>query len=225
MFFLLILVVALHQTYSTLIQKQEKWPLRSIVMRLIEYIGRVFLFPIIIMYYVLRITSFPITFIIPMTLGVAFIWYRESFGLVKISQLAIKDLIAKANNPESKLIDFSKGEIFLLNYIMFKKISFQFQEISNHLSAQGSLDVKMSRDLSPALRDVDVITERESMSGMSGIQLLGRPRQASRYLNHGRDSDDEDEDNTPVDGNRKGEKISKSRHGSEIIITNPVHNL
>jgi hypothetical protein len=76
------------------------------------------------------------------------IWYRETFGLFKVIQLAMKVLIAKANDQESKLLGFSREEIFLLN-LLFRKNSFQFQDIANHMVTTGELDVKSSRDLSP----------------------------------------------------------------------------
>lgn len=235
MFFLLVAVVSIHQLYSTLIHKKDKWPLRSIGLRFLEFMGRVFLFPFIILYYILRIDSLPITYLIPMSFIVVFIWYRESFGLMKICQLALKNLIGKANNPESKLIDFSKGEIFVLNYLMFKRISFQFQDIANHLLSKGQLDVKSSRDLSPNLRDVDEILERERHTGSGvGIQLLSSSAQRQlrkeikQRRKYGHDSDDEDEEEDTNIVEQYGKRRNQSQSsipGESNILSNPIHRM
>jgi hypothetical protein len=244
MFFLLVAVVSLHQVYSTLTNKKDKWPLRSVALRLIEYIGRVFLLPFIIVYYFLRIDPLPATIVLPAAIIVVFIWYRESFGLWKITQVAIQNLIDKANHPDSKLIDFSKGEIFLLNYLLFHRISFHFQDIANHLLSKGQLDLKNPRDLSPNLRDVDEIVERERAPSMTagigiGIQLLGPSsaqqlrREAKLRRKSGADSDDEEEEEDMDQGQgqdqygRGGGGYGKSQRGSGTrnIITSPVHRL
>jgi hypothetical protein len=241
MFFLLVAVVSLHQIYSTLTHKKDKWPLRSIALRFIEYLGRVFLLPFIIIYYFLRIDPLSSTIILPLAFIVLFIWYRESFGLYKISQVSIQCLLEKANNPNSKIIDFSKMEIFLLNFLLFSKISFHFQEIANHLLAKGQLDLKNSRDFSPNLRDLDEIVERERAPSISGIQLLGGAGAQKQQLRkeikqrrkYGEDSDDEEEDEVTDQQQQqqhqeygKGYGYSKSQRGSGTnVILSPVHKL
>jgi hypothetical protein len=228
MFFLLVTVVALHQIYITLTNKQDKWPLRHLTSRLIEYFGRVFLFPFIISYYIIRIGSLPILFLLPMILIVSFIAIRESFGLIKVTQIALKDLIAKANHSESKVADFSRVEIIILNYLLFKTFSFQFQKISNILFSKGELNsqniLMTTRDLSPGVRDVEEIKERERLrqhslcsvgggeggggggGGLAMIHLTSSRTQKRQLRNEikrrrklGRDSDDEDDDDDEVE--------------------------
>ena len=237
MFALLVAVASLHQVYSTLTNKSEKWPLRSIVLRFIEYLGRVFLLPFILIYYFLRIDPLPGVIFLPLACIVVFIWYRESFGLYKVSQIALKQLVEKANDPNSKMIDFSKAEIFLLNYLLFKRISFHFQDIANHLLSKGQLDLKNARDLSPNLRDVDEIVERERAASIShGIELLGNSsrkqlrKEIKQRRKYGADSDDEDEDDVEPEellqqyGKGYNKNLNQRGSGTNVILS-PVHRL
>ncbi len=57
MFLLLVIVVTAHQTYATLTEKQEQWPLRKLYLRLIEFGGRTFIFPIVLSFYLYQIND------------------------------------------------------------------------------------------------------------------------------------------------------------------------
>jgi hypothetical protein len=48
MFLLLVVVCTLHQVYATASEKVDRWPLRLIYMRLVEFIGRSLLMPAVL---------------------------------------------------------------------------------------------------------------------------------------------------------------------------------
>lgn len=229
MFFLLVIVVALHQLYSTLIFKHEEWPLRLIFLRLIECTGRVLLFPLIILYYMLQINTFNSSLLLTMFIGVSTIGLREFFGLLKVTRVSIKKLLEKANNKDLKILDFSKLEIFILNLLLFQKFSVSFRFIANNLSEQGELTIKTKRDLAPTLRDVEDISNLERKSslyntGGTGIQLMstqfnGKTETGIRRK-YGDDSDDDDDDEN---GGGGGGGINHQINGRERKGTGVPH--
>ncbi len=50
MYLLLVIVIGLHQVYATLKMKEDRWPLRGIALRAIEFFGRVFFLPFVMIY-------------------------------------------------------------------------------------------------------------------------------------------------------------------------------
>lgn len=208
MFFLLVAVVALHQLYSTLTFKHEEWPLRLVFLRLIESTGRVLLFPLIIIYYMIQINSFSYPLFFSMTVGVLTIAIRELFGLSKVITVSSKKLLEKANNKNLKIIDFSKLEIFILNLMLFEKVSFSFRFIANNLLEQGELTLQTKRDLAPSLRDAEDISNLERKSSLytgNGIQLMSpqfkNKNDTGIRRKYGDDSDDDDIDDDGDEGN------------------------
>jgi hypothetical protein len=98
MFTLLILVCAAHEVYTTLEAKVDRWPLRIIYIRLIEFFGRVALVPFIVGYLITTI-NFPASsdYIIRATVTALvifgiFVFLREYAGVVSSFTSAWKKL-------------------------------------------------------------------------------------------------------------------------------------
>eukprot|EP01034_Spumella_vulgaris_P036563 gene36563-45091_t len=111
MFLLLVLVVALHQTYVTVHDKHETWPLRLFYMRTIEWLGRTAVFPAVILYYLSEITGIaPMTYRLMQSIVITvtiIVFFRESQGVKKAAQESLKNLLTKVNASETKIKDLS----------------------------------------------------------------------------------------------------------------------
>lgn len=218
MFFLLVIVVTLHQLYSTLIFKNENWPLRGVFLRLIECVGRVLLFPLILLYYMLQINTFSYSILFTMVIGVTAIGLREAFGLSKAIRVSTKKLVEKANNTELKIVDFSKLEIVILNLLLFGKFSFSFRLIANNLLKQGELVLKTKRDSAPTFLDAEDISNLERKSSLHspsgiGIQLVSTSKSDIRRK-YGADSDDDDDEE---DGNNNNNN-NQEENGNGVVL-------
>jgi hypothetical protein len=142
MFLLLVLVVGIHQTHATLERKMDQWPLRVVYIRMLDLFGRVALFPIVIGLYTSQIRDSVSETAKPLLLSVAcsvsaVIFVREMFGVRKAFNLGLDELVKKVNNPETKLTQLSKFEVFVFNVWMLKTISWSPLHISSHLNHRG----------------------------------------------------------------------------------------
>lgn len=143
MFFLLCVVVSLHQAYATVYEKLEIWPLRGIYLRLLELWGRTFLMPIIFSYFIstmdfgersLRIFMYSMIAIIS-----AAIFVRECFGVRSAYYHAIETLMEKVNRPGITTKEISMAEILALNVYLFQHWSTDIMRISDTLARDEKL--------------------------------------------------------------------------------------
>lgn len=128
MFLLLIVVVTLHQVYSTVEEKKDNFPLRILYMRLIEAIGRIFLMPCIVIYFS---NSIPMadgaktsTAIVYTAIALAIVvGGREMIGIRDKYLKSLSALINKVNHEETTLKDITPIELLVINYWKFNKMS------------------------------------------------------------------------------------------------------
>lgn len=144
MFLLLVGVISLHQVYATLKMKEERWPLRAIVLRLIETVGRVFILPFIVCYFVTLIlaNNDPTTAngLLAITIiASTLVFTQEMFGLRSTIHRSINNLIAKVNNPALTVNELNSFEILVLNYLKFSKLSTSPYLIAQELNERGSI--------------------------------------------------------------------------------------
>ncbi len=144
MFLLLVAVVSMHQIYATLKQKVDRWPLRAVVLRIIEFTGRVIILPFIVVYFLTMITYHDELMtsqaMIGLTSAVTFIIaIQEVFGVKKCIIGSVDALIEKVNNPETTVKDLSLAEFVVLNWMQFKTISTSKLLVAKELQEKGSL--------------------------------------------------------------------------------------
>jgi hypothetical protein len=141
---LLVLVVTLHQVYATMKMKNEKWPLRAVGLRFIEFVGRVFVVPFIVCFFAIIVlmdqnagssTVLMVLFLI----SAVFVSYQEWRGLVQSKVDAVEKLIAKVNNPELNVQDLATVEIIVINYLKYGIISRSTAKITHEIAQRGSL--------------------------------------------------------------------------------------
>ena len=144
MFLLLVAVISMHQVYATLKQKVDRWPLRAITLRLIEFTGRVFILPFIVVYFLKMITFQDALFtseaLIGVTIAITVIIAIQEFFGVRIAVIrAVDALIEKVNDPDTTVKDLSLPEIFVLNWMQFGMISFSKLHVAKELQDKGAL--------------------------------------------------------------------------------------
>lgn len=188
MFLLLVIVVGAHQMFATIRAKSDDRPLRSIVLRVIEFCGRVFILPLVTFYFIKQIKSgsdksreILLDCILTLT---AAIFMKEIFGLAKVFRVAQDSLIKKANNPDSTLADFSPSEILYLNLTMFKSLSRSPELLMKHIDEHGELEApvrdSMSRvslhNLKEFHKEMEMMNIRKSVtsSPFRGSEVLRR---------------------------------------------------
>jgi hypothetical protein len=137
MFLLLVGVVVLHQTYATLHNKKERWPLRNFYMRLIESFGRIFLIPFVLIYYVGQIetsikTSFAAILIAFSAIYVAAISTREMVGLKSAYGMTMVGLVEKFNDPNTTMANVSWLEVLVINVLIFHEYSISTEYLASH---------------------------------------------------------------------------------------------
>lgn len=123
MFFLLCLVVALHQAYATMFEKLDIWPLRAVYLRLVELVGRTFLLPTILSYFIqtmdLADKSLAIFLFVVVSLLAVAIFVRECYGVKATYYAAIERLVEKVRRPGVRLQEISQVEALVLNRHLF----------------------------------------------------------------------------------------------------------
>ena len=135
----------MHQTYATLKEKVDQWPLRILYLRLIETIGRVVVFLIVVVYFIkmispnesTKVIMYSISFIICISTAC-----RELFGLRSATFLSLHNLLEKVKNPSTTVADISSIETLVFNIWKFKTLSLTKVHISEFVwkFAQDSPD-------------------------------------------------------------------------------------
>lgn len=138
MFFVLCVVVALHQAYATLYAKLDIWPLRAVYLRLVELIGRACLLPVIFSYFLTTMDfgdkALRNGIYVLIALLTAAIFVRECFGVRSAYFHALSRLVDKINDPEVTLQQVSVVEVVVLNAYFFRVLSMSLVRISEVLA-------------------------------------------------------------------------------------------
>jgi hypothetical protein len=127
MFLLLVFVCILHQAYATLSEKVDRYPLRPVVLRLTETLGRLTIFPAVVGFYISTVDEispgFDITMIVMTGVACAGIAIQEYLENRRILRESLLRLLEKVNDPEMKISDLSTNELLVFNVWKFKRLS------------------------------------------------------------------------------------------------------
>ena len=140
----------MHQAYHTLREKLDEWPLRAIYLRLMELVGRCFVIPAVIAYYLVQINDDPLTedlMISIVTSLSVIILCKEIFEVYRTAKITLDLLLTKFNNEDTKESDCSTVEIIVLNYWMFRRFSTDIVPIAEYLHKHGMLDSPTKKPL------------------------------------------------------------------------------
>lgn len=126
--------VVLHQLVIVLKRKTTKIPLRRCLIRLIEFLGRVFTGPLAVAYYMVTFMDPDLTLLLAFSMAlsffVVFIAMREWGGLKKSFVDASESIIVKVEKNERP----SKLEKLVMNLVQFKRISVKSTYCMQHLA-------------------------------------------------------------------------------------------
>lgn len=190
MFLLLVISVILHQSYATINSKIEQWPLRILYMRLLETFGRVGVFPIAIICFLVGIDGIDkktvLTMLVMIITCTSIIFTRELFGISKAWRLAWAGLLEKVNNPELRVQELSKAEVLVLNTLLIGRLTFKLHHISDALlkgplegREKGGVSVKHINTLNKLLYGENHGTNKseldEADKGQLGVSMVVFP--------------------------------------------------
>ena len=137
MLLILFFIISAHQMNFTLYEKMELYPLRGVVIRVAESIGRVGVFPLVIFLFLYRITSTPLLIKqITISLGIIIdgaVLYREVFAVGRIVRASLVLLDAKITNPELNWNEVTAIEIIVFNFYKFGRFTKSTERIKTHL--------------------------------------------------------------------------------------------
>ena len=166
MFILLVVVVCLHQVYATLYAKQDRWPLRIVYLRLIEFTGRTVIIPFIIIYFFREMfkgdsadSGFSFAMIFLASIYLFVVGFRESVGVKASLEVALARLQEKFNNNETTVKDISAVEVALINFIKFRKFSTKRTYITEYLKTKGKLDISSVGTAAVRLKNLNTFLE------------------------------------------------------------------
>lgn len=192
MFLVLVLVVVIHQMYTTLQDKQDRWPLRQVYLRMLECFGRTVLLPFIVCYFLNIMPSALGTYssrlhirkaIVGVVLALSsIIFVREAAGLHASCVHALESLIVKVNAKETTVHDLSWIECLIVNIWKFGVISVSPQFLIFVLQHREEVDLGFKQRLS--LRQESFLRERKKSVHFTGVQdseldIEGNPRKLS----------------------------------------------
>jgi hypothetical protein len=192
MFLLLIVISLSHQVYYSWHEKLDEYPARSIFLRLIEMMGRIAIFPIVLFYFLSSIKmDSQSTELIFTVLGILIpivIFYREAPMLRAVFSKSLKAVIEKAAKEETTLEEMTYAEIFLINWNVFHVISFKPILISTELREKHTLEWKSKYDTK--LTDTHKIKQKLGQNEERTVELTSNTPVA-KHVEQPSDSDDE----------------------------------
>lgn len=195
MFLLLVIVVILHQTYATIHNKLDRWPLRTVYLRIVECIGRTVIMPAIVLYYLSQIPHDESStgtqgIIAVVLLASGFILCREVFGIHATWKMALRALTEKVNHEDTVLKDMSWVELLVLNTWRFGVFSTSPIYLSRVLMDSKKLDVDFVADVK--LRNV------AAMQDLSGSGTSTATKSREEGLRNRRDSNSANRDTMAI---------------------------
>jgi hypothetical protein len=189
MFVSLIGVVASHQLYATMKVKVEIWPLRAVILRLIESVGRVGV-PAVLFFYFQATIGLDLPNVaaadgIYATLVFAF-FIKELFGVRNVVEKSIIQLFEKINREDITIKEISRLERIVLNLILFNKVSTSVANISHELAVNKKLVYESYKKKTVFLRHVNRVKTLGGGGGSSGISTRSgnsqdKPHMANIY--------------------------------------------
>ena len=126
MFELLVLAVFIHQLSTRLMAKADAFPLRGVLVRFIEFLGKVFIIPGMVLYFGILFPTAGSPAFRALLATLCFVWMgvvisRESVGLKGIYAHAMLSIRNKVNNPTQCTL--TRIEMVTFNIYYFNKCS------------------------------------------------------------------------------------------------------
>lgn len=138
---MLCIVIVVHTTYARMCDKIDRLPLRYIYTRMIEFMGRVFMYPICTTFYVLFIeelyAGFNTHLLIVNGIFFFYIILGEVIGVSISVHHALHGLLDKFNDFDLPLEDVTLIEIFVFNCWRFRKLSVSTKYIAELMMKDG----------------------------------------------------------------------------------------
>lgn len=142
MFLVLTFAVVLHQVCATLSEKVMEFPLRLLMIRLVEGLGRVAIFPLASCLFATDFGvsdayfyTFLYALVIPLTI---IIFLSQMAGLRQSYRGSLTGLVYKVNSSETNLDKLTELEVFIFNLFVLKKISLSIEEIKDKRANNGA---------------------------------------------------------------------------------------
>lgn len=141
MYLLLIFIIIIHQTYESIRTKMDRFPLRRLVLRLIETLGRLSIFPIVTAFYMTSVNEIEQNFNIVMILIVALVGFvtliNEMKGMISTWDESILALVLKLDGEDIMLDDITIAEIVVFNYWRYQIVSISNMHVARMIAEHG----------------------------------------------------------------------------------------
>ena len=159
MFLMIVIAVFMHQVSARLHAKSDIYPLRSLLLRIVEITGKVGIIPAVVLYFFWTFTKFssPASRDVVTALvagGVGYVFVREITGFKADVERVCGLIRVKMNSPASHNITSAEG--LVLNWVMFRIFSRSMAHSNARSIAQSeapigfivrSLDRSLTRSL------------------------------------------------------------------------------
>jgi hypothetical protein len=123
MFLLLVFAAILHQAFASIRERKGDWPMRIFFGRCIEFVGRLTIFPVVAILFLLWIRDvnpdIRTGMIVVLVVVWIFVFIREIRGLNHTCKESYRELIAKLKDKEILVKELSTFEILVINYYQF----------------------------------------------------------------------------------------------------------
>jgi hypothetical protein len=221
MFLLLVFAVILHQTYASTQEGKQDWPMRIFFGRCIEFVGRVTVFPIVAILFLLWIRDVDEkirTGMIAVTIVVwIFVFVREIRGLNHTCKESYRELLAKLKNEEILLKELSSLEIFVINYYQFNKCSCSPYTLSAFLN-QGAEVLEIPETSSIPIRRYSIAASDELFS------MKESPQHLLEFENHMEFSTENPQLRQPHPTGESRRRNRSQSSGKQVGFVEPDHH-
>jgi len=124
-------------------EKIDIWPLRILILRLLESTGRLLISPVVLIFFIKLIgatnNKMYLGMIIVVSVVIIYVFFREIYEIEQAAALSIRKLIVKVNEPDLKVKNLSLLEFIVINAYEFKVFSISLEYLLNRLKAQGDI--------------------------------------------------------------------------------------
>lgn len=241
MFVMIIGGIFAHQLTTRLMGKADRLPLRMIILRFIEFCGKVFMIPFVFMMFLINFTlkgheiRFDTGIVMCVVFG-AFLFSREIGGFNRCFKDAMVLIRTKVENPATHHV--TNAELYVFNFYRFRVISrsaahFHRWKHENDKAYALELEEERQRDLkAKKQREADLKLQGKafqlrgdsSSDPVSSVLPRGLHKTRSQKIRVGEDFDSEDEATNPLNVFGRASVSSnreRSKSNSPIRDTSP----
>jgi hypothetical protein len=212
MFIVLTIATLIHQTYVTLNEKTDRWPLRIFYIRGLECLGRITIFPaaaLLLLFTVDRLTYAVQLIIYFITFPVnGCIMLKEVPGVMEAWGQSTVNLIEKLESDETELKQISSMEMLVYN-------------ISKHgsWSKDNKLLLAERELIEKRKQELELEKEREKEKELAEIQEAKESKKKSKKKRKHRRKDKDSDDDDEIDGNGDSRFNSRSLSHDEVAAS------